>query len=47
MHGVDATQKVIERGRKRCEAEGLSQRINFIFAEVVDTGLVSGDADFV
>jgi SAM-dependent methyltransferase len=47
MYGVDATQKVIERGRKRCEAEGLTQRISFTLAEVVDTGLGSGSADFV
>jgi ubiquinone/menaquinone biosynthesis C-methylase UbiE len=24
MRGVDATEKVVERGRQRCEAEGLS-----------------------
>ena len=47
MHGVDATLKMIERGRKRCEAEGLSQRIKFTIAEVVDTGLGSANADFV
>jgi len=47
MYGVDATQKVIELGHKRCEAAGLAQRIHFTLAEVVDTGLGSGNADFV
>jgi SAM-dependent methyltransferase len=47
MHGIDATQKVIERGHKRCEAEGLSQKIDFTLAEVGHTGLDSGNADFV
>ena len=30
MHGVDATETVVERGRCRCEAEGLADRITFI-----------------
>ena len=47
MHGVDATPRVIERGRNRCESEGLAQRINFTHAEVINTGLDSGIADFV
>lgn len=47
MHGVDATQKVIERGRRRCDAAGLADKITFTLAQVCDTGLESGIADFV
>ncbi len=47
MTGVDATEKVVERGRQRCEEEGLSDRINFILADVCDSGLPDGGADFV
>jgi SAM-dependent methyltransferase len=47
MDGVDATQKVIEQGRQRCAAEGLAERITFTLAQVSDTGLESGSADFV
>ncbi|MCX8036568.1 MAG: methyltransferase domain-containing protein [Candidatus Sumerlaeia bacterium] len=47
MTGVDATPKVIERGRQRCADEGLADRIEFVHADVCDTGLPSGCADFV
>ena len=47
MQGVDATQAVVELGRRRCEAEGLADRIQFTIADVCDTGLKSGSADFV
>jgi SAM-dependent methyltransferase len=47
MHGVDATPTVVERGRCRCEAEGLSDRITFTLADVCDSGLPGGHADFV
>ncbi len=47
MRGVDATTKVIERGRQRCEALGLSDRISFTLADVCATGLPAGQADFV
>lgn len=47
MFGVDATQMVIERGRKRCEAAGFSGKIVFTLAQVTDTGLESGTMDFV
>ncbi|HNT36435.1 MAG TPA: methyltransferase domain-containing protein [bacterium] len=47
MTGVDATEKVIERGRWRCAEEGLSDRINFVQADVCKTGLVSASVDFV
>jgi SAM-dependent methyltransferase len=47
MHGVDATQKVIQQGRRRCEAEGLADRIDFTLADVCDSGLPDSSADFV
>jgi len=47
MQGVDATEAVVELGRRRCEAEGLSDRIAFTLADVCDTGLPSAGADFV
>jgi len=47
MRGVDATEKVVARGRERCEAEGLSDRVEFTLADVTDSGLPTGQADFV
>jgi SAM-dependent methyltransferase len=47
MHGVDATETVIERGRRRCETEGLADRITFTLADVCKTGLPSQSADFI
>lgn len=47
MHGVDATEAVVEKGRARCEAMGLGGRIGFTLADACATGLESGCADFV
>jgi SAM-dependent methyltransferase len=47
MQGVDATPKVIERGQKRCEAEGFIGKVAFTLAQVVNTGLDNSIADFV
>jgi len=47
MHGVDATEAVVERGRRRCEEEGLSDKIQFTLADVCESGLPDADADFV
>ncbi|MDY0168279.1 MAG: methyltransferase domain-containing protein [Thermoguttaceae bacterium] len=47
MHGVDATETVVEKGRARCEAMGLGGRIDFTLADACATGLESGCADFV
>jgi ubiquinone/menaquinone biosynthesis C-methylase UbiE len=47
MTGVDATPTVLERGRSRTEAEGLSGRIAFVLADATRTGLPGGAADFV
>lgn len=47
MHGVDATEAMVESGRTRCEEEGLSERVSFTLADACATGLESGFADFV
>jgi ubiquinone/menaquinone biosynthesis C-methylase UbiE len=47
MHGVDATPAVVERGRERCRAEGLADRIAFTLGDACQTGLPSASADFV
>jgi SAM-dependent methyltransferase len=47
MIGVDATTTVVERGRARCEEEGLADRIELKLADVCASGLPDGQADFV
>ena len=47
MHGVDATTTVVERGKARCAAEGLGERITFTLADVCSSGLPDAEADFV
>ena len=47
MRGVDATPKVVERGRQRCEAAGLGKKISFTLADVCASGLASASVDFV
>jgi sarcosine/dimethylglycine N-methyltransferase len=47
MVGVDATETVVERGRRRCVAEGLGDRIQFRLADVCDSKLPSASTDFV
>ena len=47
MTGVDATEAVVERGRKRCEEEGLGDRIRFVLGDACGSGLPAGKADFV
>ena len=47
MTGVDVTETVLERGRRRTEDEGLADRIDFVQADVCDSGLADGSADFV
>jgi SAM-dependent methyltransferase len=47
MVGVDATEKVVERGRERTREEGLCDRVEFVVADVCDSGLPDGCADFV
>jgi SAM-dependent methyltransferase len=47
MVGVDATEKVVARGREICEQERLGARISFVLADATATGLAPGHADFV
>ena len=47
MHGVDATEKVVEQGRRLCEQENLSEAIKFTLADVCSSGLENASADFV
>jgi ubiquinone/menaquinone biosynthesis C-methylase UbiE len=46
MRGVDATTKVVERGRQRCQALGLDKQITYTLANVCETGLPAASADF-
>ena len=47
MTGVDATETVVDRGRKRCDEEGLGDRIRLVLADVCNSGLPAASADFV
>jgi ubiquinone/menaquinone biosynthesis C-methylase UbiE len=47
MHGVDATENVIEQGKTRCKEEGLSDLMTFTLADVCESGLETASADFV
>lgn len=47
MVGVDATERVIEYGRRRCKDEGSSDRIDFVLADICENNLPFGGADFV
>lgn len=47
MTGIDFTEKVIQRGSERNREKGLNDRIQFKLADVMDTGLPAGKADFV
>jgi ubiquinone/menaquinone biosynthesis C-methylase UbiE len=47
MRGVDATDTVLARGRERCQAEGLADRIAFTKGDVTASGLPDASADFV
>lgn len=47
MIGVDATEAVVERGRKRCSEEGLADRIRIVAADACQSGLPPASADFV
>ena len=47
MTGVDATDRMIELGRRRCDDEGLGDKIDFVRADASATPLPAGEADFV
>jgi ubiquinone/menaquinone biosynthesis C-methylase UbiE len=47
MVGVDASVRTVERGRRRCQEEGMSDRIRIIHADACKSGLPTGEADFV
>jgi SAM-dependent methyltransferase len=47
MTGVDVTERIVERGRLRTDAEGLSDRIEFELGDATETGLPDAVADFV
>ncbi|MFH2002392.1 MAG: methyltransferase domain-containing protein [Planctomycetota bacterium] len=47
MHGVDATDTVVERGRARCKEEGFDEQITFTLADACDSKLADAGADFV
>jgi ubiquinone/menaquinone biosynthesis C-methylase UbiE len=46
MHGVDATPTVVERGRRRCDDEGLAGQITFTLADACQSGLPGASFDF-
>ncbi|MHC4216407.1 MAG: class I SAM-dependent methyltransferase, partial [Planctomycetota bacterium] len=46
MQGIDATETVIERGRRYSSEQKLSHKTNFILADVCDSGLDDNSADF-
>jgi ubiquinone/menaquinone biosynthesis C-methylase UbiE len=47
MVGVDATEAVVERGRRLTREEGLDDRIRFVQADACQNSLPSASADFV
>ncbi len=47
MVGVDATETVVERGRRLTHEEGLDARIRFVLADACQSGLPSASADFI
>ncbi len=47
MTGVDATHTVVESGRQRCHDEGFDGQVEFVQADVCDSGLPDGELDFV
>ncbi len=47
MVGVDATESVVERGRRLCREEELDDRIRFVLADACQSGMPTSSADFV
>jgi SAM-dependent methyltransferase len=46
MTGVDATETVVERGKRYCAEQGVADKIRFTLADVTASGLPDGEADF-
>ncbi len=47
MIGVDATEKVLERAKARAIEENLADKMEFIKADVCDSGIADNSKDFV
>jgi SAM-dependent methyltransferase len=47
MVGVDATETVVEQGKRRCRDEGLCEKISFVVADVCQSQLPSNSCDFI
>lgn len=47
MRGVDATEKMVQLGRQRTAAENLSDRIQFVLADVCNSNLPTASSDFI
>lgn len=47
MVGVDATESVVECGRRLCREEELDDRIRFVLADACQSGMPTSSADFV
>lgn len=47
MTGVDATAAMVELGKKRCQEEHSDDKIQFVLADVCNSGLAAASADFV
>ncbi|MBV8991069.1 MAG: methyltransferase domain-containing protein, partial [Solirubrobacterales bacterium] len=47
MTGVDATERIVERGRQRTEQEELAASVEFVLGDAAETGLPDEEFDFV
>jgi SAM-dependent methyltransferase len=46
MTGVDVTERIVDRGRRRTAEEDLSESIEFVLGDATDTGLPDAGFDF-
>jgi SAM-dependent methyltransferase len=46
MTGVDATERIVDRGRQRTAEENLSDSVEFVLGDASDTGLPDAEVDF-
>jgi len=47
MTGVDATERMVQRGLERSQEEGYADRIRFVLADACASRLPNGSADFI